>query len=303
MVKSEREPFLFNNLTGIYFQEAGEVSLLTREEEGELARRYIRAREAKVELETDGLKPEKRKELESLIVQGEEAKKKFVEANLFLVISIAKGYYSPGMSSLDLIQEGNIGLMRAVDKFDPERGNRFSTYATWWIRQAISRALEKGPTIRIPIHAREDFFRLQRVNLELTGKLGREPTLEELAEESGWPEEKVEKIQNIPKIALSLDMPTGVEEDSYLGEFIEDPDATPPIEVAERMSWREEVSKIANAVLTEREKKILELRYGGGYTLDMIAQEFGVTRERIRQIQGEALEKLRQRLTLEKIEV
>lgn len=295
MSRGEREPSV-----DPYYQEASRIPLLTREEEVELARRSIRGREAKAELEileNDGLRPEKRQELESSISQGEKARNKLVESNLRLVMSMVKSYQGQGVERKDLIQEGNVGLMRAVDRFDPERGNRFSTYATWWIRQAVSRAVaEQGRTIRIPGHASEELSRFRRKTIELTGKFGREPTLEELAKELGWSRQRAERVAGIPIIACSLDMPIGEEKDSYLGEFIEDPDGFPPPDEAIREARAKQLRKVVDS-LRDREAEVLNLRFGlrdgNSRTLEEVGRKIGVTRERVRQIEAEALRKLR----------
>jgi len=283
-----------------YLEEIRKVPLLTREEEGELATQYRLGKKAEArlkEFENDGLRPEERKELEFSIAQGEEAKDRFTKANFRLVVSIAKKYRGRGMDFLDLIQEGNIGLMRAVDKFDPDRGAKFSTFATWCIRQAVSRAVgNQGRTIRIPGHASEELSRFKRKTIELTARFGREPTEEELAKGLGLKPEKVKKIQIIPKITHSLDEPIGVEEDSYLGEFIEDPDGLPPPDEATREARAKQLRRVVDS-LTPREAKVLRLRFGledgDSRTLEEVGRKIGVTRERARQIQAGALRKLR----------
>jgi len=283
-----------------YLEEIRKVPLLTREEEGELATQYRLGKKAEArlkEFENDGLRPEERKELEFSIAQGEEAKDRFTKANFRLVVSIAKKYRGRGMDFLDLIQEGNIGLMRAVDKFDPDRGAKFSTFATWCIRQAVSRAVgNQGRTIRIPGHASEELNRFKRKTIELTARFGREPTEEELAKELGLKPEKVKKIQSIPKITHSLDEPVGVEEGSSLGEFIEDTDGLPPPDEATREARAKQLRRVVDS-LTPREAKVLRLRFGledgDSRTLEEVGRKIGVTRERARQIQAGALRKLR----------
>ncbi len=310
----------------MYLHEIGQVPLLTPEEEYEMAMRIHRAKEAKAELEAGVEDPERREELERLVADGEEAKKQLAQANLRLVVSVAKRYVGRGMSFLDLIQEGNLGLLRAVEKFDPTLGYKFSTYATWWIRQAISRAIaDQARTIRIPVHMVDTINRLIRVQRRLTQDLGREPTPEEIALEMGYvePEDKIQieemqargesldpvlerklhraaqKVQRILRIAqepMSLEMPIGDEEDSSLLDFVEDDSAPAPGDAASRELLKEQMQDVLKA-LTDREREVLELRFGlkdgRSYTLEEVGQIFGVTRERIRQIEAKALRKLR----------
>jgi len=284
----------------IYYQEAGKAPLLTREEEVELATQYKLGKKAGVRLkesENDGLRPEKREELEFLIAQGERARDRFVASNLRLVISIARQKLGQGVPLPDLIQEGNIGLLKAIERFNPDRGFKLSTYAIWWIRQAVGRAVaEQGRTIRIPGHASEELSRFRRKTIELTARFGREPTLEELAKELGWSRQRAERVTGIPIIACSLDEPVGVEEDSYLGEFIKDVDTFPPSEAATEEILGEQLRKAVDS-LKPREAEVLSLRFGlvdgDPRTLSEVAEEFNLSRERIRQIQAEALRKLR----------
>lgn len=258
----------------MYLKEIGKVPLLTAEEEIELA-----------------------KKMEEGGPEGEAAKKKLAEANLRLVVSIAKRYVGRGMLFLDLIQEGNLGLIKAVEKFDFHKGFKFSTYATWWIRQAITRAIaDQARTIRIPVHMVETINKLIRVSRQLLQELGREPTAEELAQEMQMPEEKVREIMKIAQEPVSLETPIGEEEDSHLGDFIPDDDIPAPAEAAAFTLLKEQLMEVLDT-LTEREEKVLRLRFGlddgRARTLEEVGKEFNVTRERIRQIEAKALRKLR----------
>ncbi len=255
----------------MYLKEIGRVPLLTADEEVELA----------IAMEEG----------------SEEAKKSLVEANLRLVVSIAKRYVGRGMSFLDLIQEGNLGLMRAVDKFDYHRGYKFSTYATWWIRQAITRAIaDQARTIRIPVHMVETINKLIRVSRQLVQELGREPLAEEIAEHMDITPEKVREILKISQDPVSLETPIGEEDDSHLGDFIEDQDALAPADAAAFELLKEQLEEVLHT-LTEREEKVLRLRFGlddgKPRTLEEVGKRFSVTRERIRQIEAKALRKLR----------
>ncbi len=272
----------------MYLKEIGRVPLLSMEQEKSLA---MRIEAGELESRRDG-------SAEARIVDdGEEAKRQLTEANLRLVVSIAKKYVGRGMLFLDLIQEGNLGLIRAVEKFDYRKGYKFSTYATWWIRQAITRALaDQARTIRIPVHMVETINRLIKVSRQLLQELGREPSVEEIAEAMALTPEKVREVMKISQEPISLETPIGEEEDSHLGDFIEDQEAVAPAEAASVMLLKEKMQDVLQN-LTERERKVLVLRFGleDGHqrTLEEVGQEFGVTRERIRQIEAKALRKLR----------
>lgn len=260
-----------NDPVRMYLKEIGRVSLLSADEEKELAIR---------------------------IQQGEpEAKQELAEANLRLVVSIAKRYVGRGMQFLDLIQEGNMGLMKAVEKFDHEKGFKFSTYATWWIRQAITRAIaDQARTIRIPVHMVETINKLVRIQRQLLQDLGREPTPEEIGAEMDLPTEKVREILKIAQEPVSLETPIGEEDDSHLGDFIEDQDVTSPAEHTAQTLLKEQLEEVLDT-LTDREENVLRLRFGlddgNVRTLEQVGKVFGVTRERIRQIEAKALRKLR----------
>ena len=283
----------------MYLKEIGKVNLLTPEEELSLAKRMADGETAKEQLEEIGenIDEDSKKQIDLLIAVGEKAKKSLAEANLRLVVSIAKRYVGRGMLFLDLIQEGNLGLIKAVDKFDYTKGYKFSTYATWWIRQAITRAIaDQARTIRIPVHMVETINKLVRVSRQLVQELGREPTPEELAKELNMPVDKVREISKISQEPVSLETPIGEEEDSHLGDFIPDEDAPAPSEAASFVLLKEQLGAVLET-LSEREAKVLRLRFGlddgRARTLEEVGKEFDVTRERIRQIEAKALRKLR----------
>jgi RNA polymerase primary sigma factor len=272
----------------MYLKEIGRVPLLSMDDEKRLA----------MAIEAGDEEKKKNGSADSTIVtHGLDAKRQLTEANLRLVVSIAKKYVGRGMLFLDLIQEGNQGLIRAVEKFDYRKGYKFSTYATWWIRQAITRALaDQARTIRIPVHMVETINRQTKVSRQLLQELGREPTVDEIAAAMGLTPEKVREVMKISQEPISLETPIGEEEDSHLGDFIEDQEAIAPAEAASVMLLKEKMADVLQN-LTERERKVLVLRFGleDGHqrTLEEVGQEFGVTRERIRQIEAKALRKLR----------
>ncbi|HEY8322766.1 MAG TPA: RNA polymerase sigma factor RpoD [Candidatus Baltobacteraceae bacterium] len=272
----------------MYLKEIGRVPLLSMDDEKRLA----------MAIEAGDEEKRKNGSADSgIVTQGLDAKRQLTEANLRLVVSIAKKYVGRGMLFLDLIQEGNQGLIRAVEKFDYRKGYKFSTYATWWIRQAITRALaDQARTIRIPVHMVETINRQTKVSRQLLQELGREPTVDEIAAAMGLTPEKVREVMKISQEPISLETPIGEEEDSHLGDFIEDQEAIAPAEAASVMLLKEKMADVLQN-LTERERKVLVLRFGleDGHqrTLEEVGQEFGVTRERIRQIEAKALRKLR----------
>ena len=282
---------------GLYLKEVSRVPLLNAEEEVELAQRIERGRMAREELAKGNVSNKRRLELRKLIEDGWAAREHLITANSRLVISVAKKYMGRGVPFLDLIQEGNIGLIRATKKFDYRRGHKFSTYATWWIRQAVTRAIaDQGRTIRVPVHMGDQINKLLRVQHQLTQRLGREPTVEELAIALDVPPKKVENMIQVARRPLSLETPTDDEEDSVLGDFIEDEEAPPPDESATYNLLREHLEEVLNG-LPPREVRILQLRYGlldgQAYTLEEVGRKMGVTRERVRQIEAQALSRLR----------
>jgi RNA polymerase primary sigma factor len=315
-----------NDPVRMYLREIGQVNLLTAADEVSLAKRIQRGIRANKKLENNSLSDEQQVKFKAHEIDGRLAKRYLAEANLRLVVSVAKRYMGRGMNFLDLIQEGNIGLLRAVEKFDYRRGYKFSTYATWWIRQAISRAIaDQARVIRIPVHMVETINRLARTQRRLLQEFGREPTSKEVAlemdllededietiqnsKQNGLPLEpalerrwrraasKVRRIMRIAQEPMSLETPIGSEENSYLGDFIEDESVMGPVDAASKQLLKEQLHEILDS-LSDRERKVLEMRFGladgQGRTLEEVGSEFGVTRERIRQIEAKALRKLR----------
>ncbi|MBW4722209.1 sigma-70 family RNA polymerase sigma factor [Saccharothrix obliqua] len=287
------------DLVRVYLNGIGKTALLTAAEEVELAKRIEAGVFAQHVLETgSGLSATRREELRALVRDGHVAKNHLLEANLRLVVSLAKRYTGRGMPLLDLIQEGNLGLIRAVEKFDYTKGFKFSTYATWWIRQAITRGMaDQGRTIRLPVHLVEQVNKLARIKRDLHQQLGREATTEELARESGLTPDKVSDLLDHARDPVSLDMPVGSEEDAPLGDFIEDSDATDAESAVISGLLQDDLRRVL-ATLEQREQAVIRLRYGledgQPRTLDQIGKQFGLSRERVRQIEREVMAKLRQ---------
>ena len=287
-----------NDPVKMYLKEIGQIPLLDPKEEPIIAKRIQDGEQAKLDLETPGLSDEKIKELNKIIADGDEAKQTLISSNLRLVVSIAKKYVGRGMLFLDLIQEGNCGLIKAVEKFDYTKGFKFSTYATWWIRQSITRAIaDQARTIRIPVHMVETINKLTRIQRQLVQDLGRDPIPEEIAEKmDNISAEKVREIQKIALDPVSLETPIGEEDDSHLGDFIEDKDTLSPDDYTNNQLLKDEINAVLQG-LTEREEKVLRLRFGlldgRTRTLEEVGKEFNVTRERIRQIEAKALRKLK----------
>ncbi len=286
-----------DDTVGLYLKEMARVPLLCLEEEVKLAIKLCAAADAKIKLRQDGCTLDERDELEWVVEDGRLAREHLIKANTRLVVSIAKKYMGQGVPFLDLIQEGNLGLMKAVEKFDYRRGYRFSTYATWWIRQTITRAIaDQGRTIRVPVHMSDRIRRLYKTARQLEQTHGRKPTPEEIASVLNIEARKVQWMLKVSWQPLSLEHPVGEEDDSELGAFIEDDTTPAPTESVHDNLLREKVEEVL-ATLTPREARILRLRFGlqngRSYTLEEVGQKFGLTRERIRQIEGKALRRLR----------
>jgi RNA polymerase sigma factor (sigma-70 family) len=297
-VKARREDRDYEDLVRLYLEDVGRHNLLTKDDEIRLAQAIETGTAAREKLETaKKLTPTQRRGLKREIRQGEEAHRQFVNSNLRLVVSIAKKYQSSGLPLLDIVQEGNLGLIHAVDKFDWRKGFKFSTYATWWIRQAIQRGIANSArVIRLPVHAGDMLTALLKLRASLEGSLGRTPTLAELAGEAELPLEKVVEVLRYAVDTVSLDEPVRDDGDAELGDFVEDRNAVAPFEHAATSLLPNEVAKVLS-VLDERERTILTLRFGldggGERTLEEVAEHFGLTRERIRQIEARAMSKLR----------
>jgi len=294
---SDLSEISIDNAVSLYFKEMGREPLLTREEEVQLAKRMERGQEAQKALEKNGHEPERRAEFERLITDGKEARSHLIRANTRLVVSIAKRYRGRGLSFLDLIQAGNIGLIKAADKFDYERGTKFGTYATWWIRQSVARTLkQQGRNIRIPVHTNDRIRKLYQVASRLEQDLGRRPTPEEIAEEVDLEPERVRWLMGVSQRPLSLEKPIDEDGESEFGDFLEDEDTPSPAQRTEMHLLHEDLQD-ALSTLTPREVRVLRMRFGLGgadtYTLREVGEKLGVTRERIRQIEGKALKKLR----------
>ncbi len=287
-----------NDPVKMYLKEIGQIPLLDPKEEPIIARQIQEGEEAKEAMKNPDLSDEEKKKLAKVIADGEQAKQTLISSNLRLVVSIAKKYVGRGMLFLDLIQEGNCGLIKAVEKFDYTKGFKFSTYATWWIRQSITRAIaDQARTIRIPVHMVETINKLTRIQRQLVQDLGRDPLPEEIAEKmENISAEKVREIQKIALEPVSLETPIGEEDDSHLGDFIEDKDTLSPDDYTNNQLLKDEINAVLQG-LTEREEKVLRLRFGlldgRTRTLEEVGKEFNVTRERIRQIEAKALRKLK----------
>lgn len=287
-----------NDPVKMYLKEIGQIPLLDPKEEPIIARQIQEGEQAKEDIKNPDLSEEEKKKLAKIIADGEEAKQTLISSNLRLVVSIAKKYVGRGMLFLDLIQEGNCGLIKAVEKFDYTKGFKFSTYATWWIRQSITRAIaDQARTIRIPVHMVETINKLTRIQRQLVQDLGRDPMPEEIAEKmENISAEKVREIQKIALDPVSLETPIGEEDDSHLGDFIEDKDTLSPDDYTNNQLLKDEINAVLQG-LTEREEKVLRLRFGlldgRTRTLEEVGREFNVTRERIRQIEAKALRKLK----------
>jgi len=286
-----------DDTVSLYLKQMGQVPLLSAAEEVYLARKIEEGNKARARLENEKLSPEECEKLQAIVKAGEEARTRLVEANTRLVVSVAKKYIGQGVPLLDLIQEGNIGLMKAVEKFDYHRGYKFSTYATWWIRQGITRALaQQSRLIRLPVHAGDQIRRIYRIVEQFEQETGRRPSPEEIAEQTGLSVTKVERLLRVSRYPISLERPVGDDGDTEFGDFIEDEESPAPTDVAYHRLLREALEKVMTA-LTPREARILRLRFGlrdgRPHTLEEVGEKFGLTRERIRQIEHQALDRLR----------
>jgi len=286
-----------DDTVGLYLKEVGRVPLLTAEQEVSLAKRIERGKRAREAMAAGPGTARRRQELRHTVEDGWAAREHLITANSRLVISVAKKYMGRGVPFLDLIQEGNIGLIRAAKKFDYRRGHKFSTYATWWIRQAVTRAIaDQGRTIRVPVHMGDQINKLLRVSHQLTQRLGRDPSIDELADSLEVTPKKVENMIQVARRPLSLETPTDEEEDSVLGDFIQDEESPAPADTVTLNLLREHLQEVLN-MLPPREVRILQLRYGlldgQSYTLEEVGRKMGVTRERVRQIEAQALSRLR----------
>ncbi len=296
--KAQRNELMEDSVQ-LYLHEIGQVPLLKAAEEVDLAKKIARSNEAKASIEEEAYSSwQERRALEHDVIVGEEARRKLVQANLRLVVSVAKKYIGSSMSFMDLVQEGNIGLMRAVEKFDYQRGNRFSTYATWWIRQAVTRAIaEQSRLIRLPVHLSESITHLRRAIYKLEQNLEREPTPEEIAQAMGMSLKKVKRLLRASTQPVSLEQPLNNEREGRIAEILADENQAKPIDVAAQHMLQEELTEILRD-LPERERKVLLLRYGltdgRRRTLEEVGVAFGITRERTRQIESEALRRLRE---------
>jgi len=298
LLEEEMDRELIGDSLGIYLREIGRAQLLTAEEEVALAQAIERGQEAEQRLQSDDISPEELDDLKKAVEEGKAARHKLIEHNLRLVVSIARRYVGHGMPLADLIEEGNLGLMRAAEKFDWRRGFRFSTYATWWIRQAVTRGLaEGGRTIRLPVHVGEALTKIGRETQRLSLELGREPTNQELAEATGLSPERIDEYKNASRLPLSLEAPLGEDGETNLGEVLEDTEAANPEHIADHTMLGEDIKRALER-LNERQRAIIIMRYGlyGGQpmTLEAAGRKLGVTRERARQIEQEALNRLRQ---------
>jgi len=293
------EQITSDDTVGLYFKEMSQVPLLSLEEEVNLAKSIEKANQATCELSSSngGCSTMRRKELDAFVQDGRQAREQLIKANTRLVVSVAKKYVGHGVPFLDLIQEGNLGLMRAVEKFEYQRGFRFSTYATWWIRQTITRAIaDQGRTIRVPVHMTDRIRQMYRVSYEMEQKLGRPATMDELASEMQMDPKKVKWMVRVSWTPISLESPIGDDDESELGMFVEDNSTPSPAQIVYQQMLRERVNEVLST-LSPREARILRLRFGldndRPYTLEEVGQKFGLTRERIRQIEGKALRRLR----------